>query len=255
MGVRIGITAGTAGMGSTGSAGASSAAPRRRFAESTAELADYEKAGAELITVPELYGFDAVSRLGYVAARPAARTSRPGSSSSTPAPPAAGDDRGQPGRPVRWPLRARHRHLRAAGHRGLPRRALRRADRPDPGGDRDLPPGLAARTADLRRAPLHGAAAAGRRHRPGQAAEAGRPPGPGPHPDHDRRDRPAERQARRRAGQRLAAALLHPGEGGRRVGPPAARGGRQTATPLSGPSTCTSASRWLSATTSTICTT
>ena len=32
------------------------------------ELADYEKAGAELFTVPELYGFDAVSRLGYVAA-------------------------------------------------------------------------------------------------------------------------------------------------------------------------------------------
>ena len=96
--MRIGITAGTAGMGSTGSRGASgaganasgagpnassanassanasgpnasSAATRRRFAESTAELADYEKAGVELITVPELYGFDAVSRLGYVAAR------------------------------------------------------------------------------------------------------------------------------------------------------------------------------------------
>ena len=55
MGVRIGITAGTAGMGSTGSRGASgaganasgpnasSAATRRRFAESTAELADYER--------------------------------------------------------------------------------------------------------------------------------------------------------------------------------------------------------------------
>jgi F420-dependent oxidoreductase-like protein len=84
VGVRIGITAGTAGMGSTGSRGAggagsavanangpnaSSGAARKRFAESTAELADYEKAGAELITVPELYGFDAVSRLGYVAAK------------------------------------------------------------------------------------------------------------------------------------------------------------------------------------------
>jgi len=84
VGVRIGITAGTAGMGSTGSRGAggagsavanangpnaSSGAARQRFAESTAELADYEKAGAELITVPELYGFDAVSRLGYVAAK------------------------------------------------------------------------------------------------------------------------------------------------------------------------------------------
>jgi F420-dependent oxidoreductase-like protein len=65
--VRIGITA---GMGSTGGgAGAGGAAARRRFAETTAELADYEKAGVELITVPELYGFDAVSRLGYVAAK------------------------------------------------------------------------------------------------------------------------------------------------------------------------------------------
>jgi F420-dependent oxidoreductase-like protein len=63
--VRIGITA---GMGSTGG-GAGSGAPRKRFAETTAELADYEKAGVELITVPELYGFDAVSRLGYVAAK------------------------------------------------------------------------------------------------------------------------------------------------------------------------------------------
>jgi F420-dependent oxidoreductase-like protein len=60
--------AGTAGAGSTG-AGSGNAAARKRFAESTAELADYEKAGAELITVPELYGFDAVSRLGYVAAK------------------------------------------------------------------------------------------------------------------------------------------------------------------------------------------
>src|SRR5262249_46531207 len=32
-------------------------------------LADYEKAGAEVIFVPELYGLDAVSRLGYLAAR------------------------------------------------------------------------------------------------------------------------------------------------------------------------------------------
>src|SRR5580698_3272976 len=69
---------GSRGAGSRGAGGAganasgpnaSSGAARKRFAESTAELADYEKAGVELITVPELYGFDAVSRLGYVAAR------------------------------------------------------------------------------------------------------------------------------------------------------------------------------------------
>jgi F420-dependent oxidoreductase-like protein len=66
--VRIGITAGMGGTSSTG-AGGSGARARPRFAEMTAELADYEKAGAELIVVPELYGFDAVSRLGYVAAK------------------------------------------------------------------------------------------------------------------------------------------------------------------------------------------
>jgi F420-dependent oxidoreductase-like protein len=68
VGVRIGITAGMGGTGSTG-AGGSGATARPRFAEMTAELADYEQAGVELIVVPELYGFDAVSRLGYVAAK------------------------------------------------------------------------------------------------------------------------------------------------------------------------------------------
>jgi F420-dependent oxidoreductase-like protein len=71
-----GAGAGSAAGGSAGTSGAtasgttaSGATARRRFAETTAELADYEKAGVELITVPELYGFDAVSRLGYVAAK------------------------------------------------------------------------------------------------------------------------------------------------------------------------------------------
>jgi F420-dependent oxidoreductase-like protein len=40
----------------------------RRLSAAAGELADYEKAGVELFTVPELYGFDAVSRLGYLAA-------------------------------------------------------------------------------------------------------------------------------------------------------------------------------------------
>ena len=40
----------------------------RRLSGTAGELADYEKAGVELFTVAELYGFDAVSRLGYVAA-------------------------------------------------------------------------------------------------------------------------------------------------------------------------------------------
>src|ERR1700759_4556861 len=56
MSVRIGI-------------GVSSNSAGRRFTEAADELADYERAGAEVVFVPELYGFDGVSRLGYVAAR------------------------------------------------------------------------------------------------------------------------------------------------------------------------------------------
>jgi F420-dependent oxidoreductase-like protein len=39
------------------------------FAETVAELADYEKAGLAIVFVPEAYSFDAVSQLGYIAAR------------------------------------------------------------------------------------------------------------------------------------------------------------------------------------------
>jgi len=49
--------------------GIGSAAAGRRFTEIAGELADYEKAGVEVVFVPELYGIDAVSRLGYIAAR------------------------------------------------------------------------------------------------------------------------------------------------------------------------------------------
>ena len=56
MGMRIGIGLGTVTGG-------------RRLSELGGELGDFEKAGAEVIFVPELYGLDAVSRLGYLAAR------------------------------------------------------------------------------------------------------------------------------------------------------------------------------------------
>jgi len=39
------------------------------FAETVTELADYEKAGLDIVFVPEAYSFDAVSQLGYLAAR------------------------------------------------------------------------------------------------------------------------------------------------------------------------------------------
>jgi len=39
------------------------------FKETVAELADYEKAGLEIVFVPEAYSFDAVSQMGFIAAR------------------------------------------------------------------------------------------------------------------------------------------------------------------------------------------
>ncbi|MDT0203237.1 LLM class F420-dependent oxidoreductase [Nocardioides sp. AE5] len=39
------------------------------FEEAVEELTDYEEAGLDLIAIPEAYSFDAVSQLGYIAAR------------------------------------------------------------------------------------------------------------------------------------------------------------------------------------------
>ena len=39
------------------------------FMETVAELADYETAGLDIVFVPEVYTFDAVSQLGYIAAK------------------------------------------------------------------------------------------------------------------------------------------------------------------------------------------
>jgi len=39
------------------------------FAETVVELADYERAGLDIVIVPEAYSFDAVSQLGYIAAK------------------------------------------------------------------------------------------------------------------------------------------------------------------------------------------
>jgi F420-dependent oxidoreductase-like protein len=39
------------------------------FRETVAELGDYEKAGLDIVFVPEAYSFDAVSQMGYIAAK------------------------------------------------------------------------------------------------------------------------------------------------------------------------------------------
>ena len=100
--------------------------------------------------------------------------------------------------------------------------------------DRDLPDGLAPRAPRLPRQALH-APADERRHRPRQAAQADQPPGPGAHPDRDRRARPEERRARRRARRGLAAHLLLPGEGRPHLGRAARRGQGQAGPARCGP--------------------
>ena len=39
------------------------------FAETVTELADYERAGLDIVFVPEAYSFDSVSQLGFIAAK------------------------------------------------------------------------------------------------------------------------------------------------------------------------------------------
>src|SRR5258708_40129006 len=39
------------------------------FAETVTELADYERAGLDIVFVPEAYSYDAVSQLGFIAAK------------------------------------------------------------------------------------------------------------------------------------------------------------------------------------------
>ena len=39
------------------------------FTETVTELADYEKAGLDIVFVPEAYSYDAVSQLGFIAAK------------------------------------------------------------------------------------------------------------------------------------------------------------------------------------------
>ncbi|HEY2238174.1 MAG TPA: LLM class flavin-dependent oxidoreductase [Streptosporangiaceae bacterium] len=93
------------------------------FAETVAELSDYEKAGLGIVFVPEAYSFDAVSQLGYAAAR-TSRVQIGGSSRSTPNPRADRDDRRRAGLRLRRAVRHGTGRLGPAGDRGIPRPAL-----------------------------------------------------------------------------------------------------------------------------------
>ena len=117
------------------------------FREAVEQVVELEKVGVDIALVAEAYSFDAISQLGYLAAKTS--TIELGSGvvpiyTRTPtllAMTAAGA-----GLRLRRPLPARHRHLRPAGDGGLPRCAVRRTAGPHPRGRRDLPSGVAPRT-------------------------------------------------------------------------------------------------------------
>ena len=121
--------------------------------QAAATAADYERAGIDMIWVAELYSFDAISILGYLAAHTERMELATGILpiySRTPtltACTAAGLDAVS-----RRSLRARPRHVGPAGHRGLARRAVRQADRAHPRDHRHLPHGVAPRAASSTRA-------------------------------------------------------------------------------------------------------
>ncbi len=103
------------------------------FKEVAAEVADLERAGLDIVFVAEAYSFDAVSALGYLAAsteRVAAGFGHPAAVHPNTHPDR--DDCGGARLRFRRPVHPRPGRLRPAGHRGFPRRALRRPDRRAP---------------------------------------------------------------------------------------------------------------------------
>ena len=122
------------------------------FKETVAELADYEKAGLDIVFVAEAYSFDAVSQMGYIAAKTERLQIASGILpiySRTPtllamtaagwtSSPTAGSRSASAPRARRSSRASTACRTRAAG--------------PYPGDHRDLPPGVAARAAGATRA-------------------------------------------------------------------------------------------------------
>ncbi len=116
------------------------------FREAVDEVVELEKIGVDIALVAEAYSYDAISQLGYLAAKTSRIELGPGRRADLhPHPDTAGDDGGRPRLRVRRSLPAGHRHVGPAGDGGLPRRAVRRAAGPHPRGRRHLPAGVAPR--------------------------------------------------------------------------------------------------------------
>src|ERR1700677_3441184 len=153
------------------------------FTQTVDELADYEHAGLDIVFVrgvqlrrgeparlPRGENRAAADRIRH----PAAVLAYPGDDR---------DDRGRARLRVAGPVLARHRCVWPAGDRGLARRAVRRAARPDPRDHRDLPHGVAPGAPAVRRQVLPAPPPGWPGHRARQAAQADQPPGPRADPD------------------------------------------------------------------------
>ena len=196
------------------------------FAETVAELADYEAAGLDIVWVPEAYSFDAVSQLGYIAARTSRLRDRLRRHAALHAHPDADrDDRGRARLRLRRPVHPRPRRVRPAGDRGVPRRrATTRRSRGPARWSRSAAQVWRREAVVHRGQALPDPAAAWAGHRAGQAAQADQPPGARADPDRAGRDRPAQRRARRGDRRGLAALFLYSGAGGPVWGAALARG-------------------------------
>ena len=198
------------------------------FLEAVDQVVELEKVGVDIALVAEAYSYDAISQLGFLAAKTSThRTRHRRRADLHPHPDAAGDDGRGPRLRLRRPLPVGHRHVRAAGDGGLPRRAVRRSAGPHPRGRRHLQAGVATRAGHLRRQVLPGTPSRRPRHRSGQAAAADQSSCPGTHSDHHRGAGPEERRADRGDRRGLAAGVLLPREGRRGVGRRAAGRARQ----------------------------
>ena len=186
-----------------------------------------------MVWVAEAYGFDSPTLMGYLAAKTETAPDRRGHPQRLLAHPRrAAADRGRARQRLRRPRRARPRRLGPAGHRGVPRAAVRQAAGPHPRGHPDHPLGPEARAAGVARHLRH-PAVGGPGARPRQAAEDPDPARARHRADLGRLARRQERPDDRRARRRLAADPLHPRAGRATSGATRSPPARPSATPSS----------------------
>ena len=174
------------------------------------EARDLESAGVDLIWGAEIYGYDLISTLGYLAGQTSTVQLMTGHHPALLAQPGADrPDGGDARRAVGRPVRVGPRHVGSAGDRRLARGAVREADRPHPRHDRDLSQGVEWRQGRVPGLRVPAPPRRGR-HRARQADQVHEPAAGQGHPDRPRHDRSQERRAHRRDRRHLADDPLRP---------------------------------------------